>query len=414
MNDLERFEKIAHFLSLYENMWRYEILETYPNHLDAYKKEWLEDLKSQDDHNLYQIDIFGNSNSCKNEEFKSYLDQIGELSKIEFIDIPQHREYPSWTFHKVKEKKVHEIQVIISKLKELKNITNYQKIVDIGGGVGHLSRTLAHYHQTPCISLDINKEFQEIGKKRLDKFPKPDGACDVEFINHDFSKDLNDQQNSYIFNKDTFSIGLHTCGPLANHHLNIHLKEETAGILNFGCCYNRLRPNQDMNLSKKAKENPINYSDYSLTLAARGHDSMSFEDFLFKKRVKYYRYGLHLFLVKKLKRDDIYAVGDSHKRYYNKSFANFITHKLKELNIAHDFNEKEIEDFYEHIKEDLHDMFLANIIRWQIGRLLELHILIDRVLYLRENNQEATLKRYFHSKLSPRNLGILSLKKINE
>ena len=141
---------------------------------------------------------------------------------------------------------------------------------------------------------------------------------------------------------------------------------------------------------------------------------MDIEDFKLKKRVKYYRYGLHLVLTELLKRNDIYAVGDSHKRYYEMSFPAFIHHKLSELEIEHKLNKEELQQFFSDKELILRDMFLANIIRWQLGRVLELHILIDRVLYLRENGVKATIKRYFHSHLSPRNIGILSYGRTNE
>ena len=411
MNDFLRFEKISSFLHKYEDIWRYEILETYPQHLRPYPKSWLDELREKSDEELYHIDINCQSHSVKNSEFKEYLNTIKEYSDIEYIKIPAQRDYPSWAFFKVKEKKVHEIQVIVDQIHSLKEKTNFNKIVDIGGGVGHLSRTLAHYHSIPCTSLDIDEHFQEIGKKRLEKFPLPKGADEVKFINHDFSKDFEQNLNKKIFSRDSFSIGLHTCGPLAKHHLNIHLQEDTCGILNFGCCYNRLDPLTDVNLSQKAKKSPINYTPYALTLAARGHDSMDFEAFKFKRTVKLFRYGLHIFLKEVLNRDDIYAVGDSHKRYYSNGFSSYIIHKLDELKIDHQISTSEIDNYFESRREFLLDMFYANIIRWQLGRLLELHILLDRVIYLNENGQEATLKRYFHSHLSPRNLGILSIKK---
>ncbi len=414
MNEEVRFEKITELLTQYENIWRYEILETYPNHLHHYDREWIDELSKMSDEQLYQVDIKGSSKDITNTSFKDYLSTIMDLSYVEYEEIPEEIKYPSWAFHKVKQKKVHEIQVISHLLKNIKDVSGFKKVVDIGGGVGHMSRTLAHYHGIPCVSLDINKDFQDIGKKRLQKFPLPKNANEVEFITHDFSKNLNESLTKKIFSKDSFSIGLHTCGPLANHHLDIHLKEQTSGILNFGCCYNRLNPSLDLNLSQKAKENPINFSDFSLTLSARGHDSMDIEDFKFKKRVKYYRYGLHLLLTELLKRDDIYAVGDSHKRYYEMSFPEFIHHKLSELEIEHQLNKEELQQFFNDKQVILRDMFLANIIRWQLGRILELHILLDRVLYLRENGVKATIKRYFHSHLSPRNIGILSYGRKNE
>jgi hypothetical protein len=55
-------------------------------------------------------------------------------------------------------------------------------------------------------------------------------------------------------------------------------------------------------------------------------------------------------------------------------------------------------------------MFLCNIIRWQLGRLLEIYLLLDRCLFLEENGYKVKVEQYFEEALSPRNIGILALK----
>jgi hypothetical protein len=53
-------------------------------------------------------------------------------------------------------------------------------------------------------------------------------------------------------------------------------------------------------------------------------------------------------------------------------------------------------------------MFICCLIRWQIGRALELYLLLDRAIYLEENNYTAILAEFFSENISPRNIGILA------
>ncbi len=404
-----QFDQIRTILKKYEGIWRFEILETYPNHLTHYPSHWISELSEMTDEQLFDVDINTSSKHIKNDDFKNYLDQIIKFSELPRYHYPELKKFPAWAFFKVKEKKEHEIKVLAHKLRELKNNLGFNELIDIGGGVGHLARFMAHYQGIKTTSIDINKDFQEIGKRRLKKFPTPDNASEVNFINYDFSNlEQFQKENNEVFNSQSFSLGLHTCGALANSHLEVHLKNKTKGIINFGCCYNRLCPNRDVNLSTFAKSSPINYSAFSLTLAARGHDSMNFEEFQFKRRVKNYRYMFHILLKDHLKQD-IYAIGDSHPRYYKLSFGEFATWKLEKIGLSHNYDQNFLEKLYQDNLEVLNKMFFANIIRWQLGRLLELSIIYDRAIYLQENNQQVEIARYFDKKLSPRNIGILSI-----
>ena len=53
---------------------------------------------------------------------------------------------------------------------------------------------------------------------------------------------------------------------------------------------------------------------------------------------------------------------------------------------------------------------MANLIRWQFGRALELIILLDRCHRLEELGFTTEIKSYFNERLSPRNIGILAYK----
>ena len=152
---------------------------------------------------------------------------------------------------------------------------------------------------------------------------------------------------------------------------------------------------------------------YGLTLATRAHGEMTFDTYKTKKRVKQYRYALHLFLMKIFNNKSFVEVGECQLSTYWKPFHHYISEKLDFLKIEHSFTNEDFDKFYEsaEVQRELPIMFLCNIIRWQLGRALEVYLQIDRCLYLEENGYDVILEQYFDESLSPRNLGILALQK---
>lgn len=408
MNYEERFDQIVNFLSPYKDIWFNEILDLYPNKMEIFPKQWLETLSTLSDEQLWKLDCQSDNSMIPNTSLALLMDEISHITQVPFKDMGDIGDLPDWAFNKVKAKKRHEILTLAKVFAQIREKTPFSHLVDIGGGVGHMARIMAHYKGIECISLDINEDFQKFGAKRLAKYPKPEGAKDVKFITHDFTNDLSSKENEEIFTKDSFSLGLHTCGPLANRHMDVALKNNTKGFINFGCCYNRLKPNIDVNRSQRAIEINLPMSQYSLTLACRGHDGMDYNGFLHKKRVKFYRYALHYLMTEKLGVQEILPVGDAHHNLYWEDFSHYAKNKLDHVNLEHSFSDKELNDFYndKNLQERLNTLFMANIIRWQMGRPLELYILLDRVLFLKDQGKSPELYQLFTSSLSPRNIAI--------
>jgi hypothetical protein len=414
MNFKSQAKKLQDFLLKTAPMWREEIMNEYPQTIDDYPREWIDILESLSPDELYQVDCKIIPSKIQGSSFHQFVQTISELTAVE--NIPETPEYPleMWAFYGVKKKKRHEIQKIVPVLKRVRDERYFSYVVDIGGGVGHLSRVLSHYHQIPSISLDQNAEFQAIGKERLKKFRKLEGAEDVEFINHTFGDHSDPLKDLKIFNPDSLSLGLHTCGPLAHTLIKETVANKTLGLLNFGCCYFKINPEKDFPLSQFYKdENFIKPNLFGLTLATRSHAEMQRDTYNTKLRVKNYRYALHLFLMEKFNNKYFTDVGECPIQTYWKPFSEYTLPKLKELNLIHSFTAEDINDFYhsERIQRELRVMFLCNIIRWQIGRALEVYLQLDRCLYLEEHGYEVEFHQYFTESLSPRNLGILALKK---
>ncbi len=386
-------------------------MNDYPDTLNDYPHEWLDLLLNFSETELFDVDCKRQVKKIEGTSFETFVQTIKNLSDIPFI--PENPELPleDWAFQGVKKKKRHEIQKIVPVLKKIRDEKKFDYVVDIGGGVGHLSRVLSHYHSIPSVSIDQNSEFQEIGRARLLKYRKIEGAQDVTFMNLTFGSGGDDVLLKKVFNERSLSLGLHTCGALANSLIKNTIEFKTMGLLSFGCCYHRLKPGIEFPMSKHFKDQNFPVINlYGLTLATRSHAEMSLETYRMKERVKNYRYALHLFLMRHFNNNFFTAVGECHLSTYWKPFHVYALDKLKELNLSHSFSEDFLDDFFNHpnLQHELKVMFVCNIIRWQLGRALEIYILTDRCLYLEENGYEVKLEQYFDESLSPRNLGILA------
>lgn len=406
---------LHNFLQHTSSMWSEEIMNEYPKSIENYSEEWIDLLDKLTPLELYAIDCKKIIPAIEGTSFEKFMKEVQRLSELP--SIPNFNEIPleDWAFQGVKKKKRHEIQTLVPVINNLKKDFPFEHVVDIGGGVGHLSRVLAHYHGIPSYSLDRNSEFQKIGLERLSKYRKIEGAREVKFITIDFGND-NEKDNqaelSGVFTDKSLALGLHTCGNLANTLIQKSI-DNKMGLLSFGCCYLNLNPEKDFPLSKFYQEEKYSKLNlFALTLATRSHVEMDFCDYQTKERVKNYRYALHLFLMKYFKRGDLTGVGECHIRVYSEPFANYIKVKLHELKIDHQFSDRDFNAFYDDplLQRELRVMFLCNIIRWQIGRVLEIYLLLDRCLYLEENGFAVRMEKYFEEKISPRNIGILAIK----
>ncbi|MCO4792323.1 MAG: methyltransferase [Bacteriovoracaceae bacterium] len=406
MDYKRRFDNIVSFLTPITELWENEVLYQYPD-LNAYPNDWMNWLSKLSDSELWTIDCRKDTHLLSNSPMSLFSQSIDDLIELPREDLHPD-DLPSWAWNYVKNKKRHEINQIRG---VLTNQTQSESlnIVDIGGGVGQLGRILSLYHGLPVTSIDQDAKLQEIGKQRLTKYPKPEGYAELKFIESIFDSEVleNNPQLQKVCNESSLILGLHTCGPLAIDHLKVGLKTKSSSLFNFACCYNKLSQT-DTNLSDYSKQNGLILNKFALTLATRGHADMTFEDYLFKKRVKKFRYTLQL-LATHFKIDkNLESVGSATPRTYKGDFTEYVLSKLEFAKINHNLTREQIAEFYNRkdITESVETMFLANLIRWQLGRVLELYILLDRVLWLEEKGHKPTLKQYFDEDLSPRNIGL--------
>lgn len=390
------FLEIVEFISPYEDILLKEPLDNFVQRKNHYPSEFIDQLRQKKDTEHYRF-IHFNCTKSLDEKFTHFQKKIEHLTnRFKYVET-KPKELSSWALWKVSQKKKHEIEQLrnfISKNSEAKNI------IDIGGGVGHLARILSHYDGMNATSIDLNKEFQELGKKRIKKYPIPEDAGEISFLNKSFDSKLLKQLHYDL------SVGLHTCGELAVEHLKCHDKP----LINFGCCYHRL-DESTFPLSKFCQENlPFTFSNEAYTLATRSHYGACEKQFTKTKKVKDYRFALSYLLKKYYYRDDFFSVGSSVNSTYKSNFSDYAKERLLAINYEIKHTDDELDQFYQKSETQnfVREIYLCNVFRWRFGRALELLIILDRAIWLREQNKNVVIKAVFDPAISPRNLAIFS------
>ena len=180
----KEFIKLSSFLKQWSDIWFKEVMNDYPESLNAYPTSWINILRELNISQLWEIDSGQNYAHIDQEEsLLGLLTEVKKLSKIKKLQFTNLEFTPS-DFFRVKDKKKHEIQRIVGLLEFEKD--NSKSILDIGGGVGRLSRSLCtKLDKKSALIVEANAEFINIGKKinqkkRLDQ---------IEFKHSTFNKD---------------------------------------------------------------------------------------------------------------------------------------------------------------------------------------------------------------------------------
>lgn len=402
-------KKIYGFLSPLKGIWSVEVLNTYPETMKAYPRHWLDAMGKLSFEEQWQVEMGRIPEKLRGSDLGKIFASLNEFEDFpqwDFSPKPHNpTDYPTWALNYVSEKKQHEVTHLAALLEQSLHEKRAFKMIDIGGGKGHLGRILALYHGHDVTTLDTNAELQALGRERLERYPHPEGAGSLTFLNHTFGphseSPLLDQK---LFDEAGVTLGLHTCGPLSLEHLETYHSHQN--LYNFGCCYQKLNTENEINLSDFSKrETPLEVTKHALTLATRGHTKISLKDYELKMRVKFYRAALHLWMSENTKDNTFITVGSAKAREYFGSFGDYALGKLEKFNLYACTSSEQLNDFYnaESTQEKLQDIFLANLIRWRFGRIIEKFILINRALWQVEQGNHAKLFQVFDAEISPRN-----------
>lgn len=383
MNYEKRFNAIKDFLKEHEYLYQKEMLNHYPEKLKPPYHDWVCEL---DDFSFQDLLELESNYSTQRISDIGFIHFIKECEKL--CDIPYYNTNETIISNELKRKltpkKIHEIQNIKSYVATLKDINT---IVDIGSGAGHLSCALVDGSDKNSVCIDMDKKLQTSGQKKINLWLSH-LKDKIKFINHKVTS----ENICPVTIKDNFLvIGLHSCGALSTHII----KSAPQKVLNFSCCYHKLY--DEYNLSKIAKVDALSFSNHALTMAAKCNSTYQVQDIEKKFLVKRFRYPIH-FYYRDHFNQDAPTLGNAKEADYQGDFKSYINKYCNQL------KDKSVE-----LKsKQMMYYFKAGSIRALLGRLIEIYIILDRTLYLKEQGLDPKIYQFFNPKISPRNIGIIT------
>ena len=267
----------------YFPIWEKEVLNYYPESYENFPAEWVSQIKNLNERQRWQIDSKQSFTSIKDSKLEQIFSEIQSFEK--FLDRPSNDDISLTNKERsgIKVKKQHEIEKLISFIKHQKNQEpKMNSFIDIGGGKGHLSRLLSNKLQMSGTCIEMNPDFVKKGKQ-LSKESDLKFKC-ISLPEEDLIQSKEILATSRRDGNNDLCLGLHTCGPLANTILKSCVENQQNYLLNFGCCYLKLKPGSEVGISGESKKFPLPLSKYALTLATRAHTGLTWGDYLMKKR----------------------------------------------------------------------------------------------------------------------------------
>lgn len=392
------FHKLHSFLESYQAIWENEIMLLYPNGFDIYPKHLIEEISLIEN----QVDL--EKRSLKklklSKELFSFLNTINELTAIPSKVVTPFEKKDRNTFLRISEKKQYEIKRILPLVEKLKKEHKLTGLIDIGGGVGLMAQVISSELKLKVTSIDREKDFQQSGVSRQEKYLKSDDH--ITYLNFDLAKNKDDFY--HLIDETKMTLGLHTCGPLSVFQIDASINNKAA-CLNFPCCYHKLTCD-DVNISSLAKRTPLKLNSYALTLAARAHQKYDEKALDQKYRVKFYRYTMHFLLKEFFDQDKIVGLGNSRIELYSKPFSVYASEQFSRLKLSSPLDDEQLNGYFSEKIPLLTKMRAMGVFREALGRVLEVYILVDRILYIQDHGIKADLHKVFDEEISPRNLAI--------
>jgi hypothetical protein len=400
VNKEKHFSQCLDLLSPWLGFLEVESLKHYPNHMPGIMKEWIDSLKQLGEKQLWEFQNNFDLKFIDSDSLKQLVFKIQDLTRFRKLEISKNC-LPDKLLRKIKPKKKHEINSILQMVESMGQV---DFVMDIGGGVGHLSTALVHAHDRSAFCVDCNEKLQNSGQARLEKWDK-ESLSKIKFLNYlvdgEFKINEFDRENNRLV------VGLHSCGSLGSNLVKMVPTRNYEKFILASCCYHKL--NGDYNLSDMAKGNGIIFSENALHLASRCHRYETYKEFQDKLMLRRYRYGLHL-LKYKLGVTKFEAIGNTDLIDYQSSFYTYVQKYSPLIQIS----EMEANNFYNMPLNQniIEEIILSDIIRSFFGRLIEVYLILDRSLYLNERGYEVQLLEAFSRKMSPRNIVIYSSKNL--
>lgn len=341
-------------------------------------------------------------------------------------------------------KKIHETSRLAPFISEQLSSQGINKVIDLGAGQGYLSFLLASRFSLQVTAIEGRKHNSEMSQKRADRISKAlKGQSSLENICEIVKgEDLENYTGDLCC-----IVGLHTCGNLASDSLKMFVNSQNVkAIINVGCCYQLLTEYVDVDsqeyrdyvdyvglgtqgrsldeslvtdkesagfpLSRFLKDNFPGFMLGKLTrsLCIGDSSNQNSKKAVFNFLKMEYRAAFQFLLATRYPEyTKVFAIGNKIRRFQD--FAGYCDAAFERLKLENPMGKDELNEFYEvNFKEQSKKISALWTLRSVFSGPVENLILLDRVLYLREQGIQVSAFRIFDRDISPRNTVISAYK----
>ncbi|KAG8193299.1 hypothetical protein JTE90_003786 [Oedothorax gibbosus] len=444
-NDLcaiKYLEQVTDILAQYS--WIYETRNTdiiLHNVLEKIPLKWYEELNSLSTTELHQV-LFNFIKEKWPSSLKLFIEQCQYLGQFRFPphnfkELTETTNEPKYVASKVSTKKQYEINVMSGFVNEICQDSNCSVVLDIGSGLGYLDQILHHQYKLKCIGLDSSSQYTLTARERLKKDPCSNSMkhqtleinstkeCIEDLKNvleeSNFDCNCNVKEKLNQENDSKIMVGLHSCGNLTQDMMKLFCKmEEITAFICVGCCYNKINLN-DFPMSKSVQSvvssTSTRFPGWSpcvsgLRLAAHGTRTHTQDT---DKQTHLEKNLFYRALFEKYIQNEKISWRQPKRRIRPSDLPDFETYcknMLKNHPLEHDSKTlKNLNKLYDDCEHLFPRIRILLVLQTLLQPLWEGFVIVDRMLYFRENDISTQVLALWDDSVSSRNMALCAYKR---
>lgn len=289
-----------------------------------------------------------------------------------------------------KTKKKHELKILGELINKIANDSNIYNVIDFGSGIGNLIKYLQNQYQLNCIGIEANNEL--VAKAMSNNLTI-------------FEERITESTDIKYLQKNHIAVGNHCCGEFGSNVIKQFISCKKLQVLIFiSCCYHQIKT---FPLSNTLKAYNIKITLDSLCLANHWSPINTIK----KKKILYRCMLQIVFQQYYPKYEKKFDTCMKWKKKYNKlDFYNYVITILKILNENKYPSKKIINDIFIQYSNRYNELKKFWNLRNVLGGVIEHLIILDRKLYLLENNLHADIVELYNPNISSKSIAIIARK----
>lgn len=414
---------VVSFLHSWKFVWENEVLECFPHTHSLREKndiydECLEALIQMPQNERLALenascDFSRGLSAAQKDKLPHALKRlVGEwpLLSVDEDLLSDKKLSPNLT-HGLKAKKFHELERLSAFLKDRGHTDTF---VEWGAGQGRVSQTLAQlprYGGSEFYLVDKNVDLLLQGASyRQNHFLKEKKLANLFHVATEVPAGIDRVEEHLEGQTQIFHLGVHCCGHFSRDLVKLSAKKGEQ-LLVVPCCHHLL--SKDAWWISTSLENAFTLEELSLSphalMLASFWAPLTRAKADKRKRVKKYRYGLHLVLAEFYGQFSFKSMGNSPDSLYKGPFREYLRQHLQKLNLRVDEQGlRSMQFFYEHCstQQQIKRMRVASELRNWFAKTIEYLLATDLAVFARERGLRAKVHKLFDPSISPRNFAV--------